>query len=594
MNQSAKNTSVQPGRTSAFSKRSIGLLADWFDEHYQLAILRTAAEAVGQRGSSLLAFAGGIPGSKTRHSDRRQLAYDLIDPGNVEGAILLAGTMVNELGTEGLERLVKRLDGLPLCTIGIELPGVPSILVDNQSGIDQAMSHLVDRHAARRVAFIRGPSKNKEAESRFAAYKSALERANIAYDEELVFQGDFLRHSGRDAVAHWLSKGIALDAIIAANDEMAVGASYQLSQSGKSVPGDVALVGFDDLDAARTNTPPLTSVRQPLSDLAVAAVRTIMDQILGREVPRMQVMQAHLVIRESCGCSLRLSSTGQGLHPDSSRALEKGFAAAFAKRRQSLKAELQRAARGEFQGLGQWEDQLLDAFAAHLQGEKLDFLEQLAQYVATVANAGGDVRRWHDVVSAFRRVALPCCGADFELRATAEDILQDARMATADAVERFEARKRVELERFARRLVSVGSALAGAFDLQQWSNAVKQELPKLGVTACYVAAYEPMTINPRAGSTERATLVAAFDSQLQIDYHRESFDLQSLAPVSVWPPARQHRFIALPLFHAGVDLGFTLVECNDAPGTVLEAVREQLSIGLYGSLLAQRNAAEAG
>src|SRR5690606_28594521 len=128
--------------------------------------------------------------------------------------------------------------------------------------------------------------------------------------DALVFQGDFLRHSGRSAVSHWLSKGIQIDAIIAANDEMAVGAAYELTRSGKSVPGDVALVGFDDLDAARTATPPLTSVRQPLPDLAVAAVRTIMDQILGREVPRMQVMQTHLVIRESCGCSLRLSSTG--------------------------------------------------------------------------------------------------------------------------------------------------------------------------------------------------------------------------------------------------------------------------------------------
>jgi hypothetical protein len=141
-------------------------------------------------------------------------------------------------------------------------------------------------------------------------------------------------------------------------------------------------------------------------------------------------------------------------------------------------------------------------------------------------------------------------------------------------------------------LVSVGSALTGAFDVGQWSRAVREELPKLGVTACYVAAYEPMGLTPRTSRAEQATLVAAFDSRLQVDFHQESFALEALAPVSVWPPARQHRFILLPLFHAGVDLGFTLIECNDAPGTVLEAVREQLSIGLYGSMLARVHAGQ--
>jgi DNA-binding LacI/PurR family transcriptional regulator len=565
------------------------LLADWFDENYQLAILRTAEDAVAQRGSSLLAFGGGIPGSHTRASEHRALAFDLIDPRNVDGAILLAGTMVNELGTEAVEKLIERLDGLPLCAIGIEVPGVPSILVDNQAGTDQAMTHLVDRHKARRVAFIRGPNKNKEAESRFAAYRAALERANISYDDKLVYQGDFLKGTGRSAVAHWLAKGIAPDAIFAANDEMALGALHELNKSGKSVPNDVALVGFDDMEGAANATPPLTTVRQPLQDLAVGAVRTIMDQILGRDVPKLQVMQTHFVLRESCGCTLRLSSTGQSLHPDSSRTpIADTFAEAFARRRQSLKAELQRAARGQFQGLGAWEDKLIDAFAEHLTGEHAEFLEQLSQCVSTIASAGGDVARWHDVVSAFRRYSIPCCGADLELRATAEDLLQDARMATANAVERHDARKRMELERFSQQLVSVGSALAGSFDLAELSTTIETRLPKLGVTACYVAVYEPFTLEGHESLPEKAHLVAAFDSELEIEATAAPFDVRQIAPSPNWPPARLYRFVALPLFHKNVDLGFALIECHDSPGAVLEAVREQLSIALYGALLAQR------
>ena len=70
--------------------------------------------------------------------------------------------------------------------VGVELPGVPSIVIDNQSGIHQAMTHLVDRHSCQRIGFIRGPQQNKEAESRFEAYCAALERAGLTYDDALV------------------------------------------------------------------------------------------------------------------------------------------------------------------------------------------------------------------------------------------------------------------------------------------------------------------------------------------------------------------------------------------------------------------------
>ncbi len=550
--------------------------------------LKVAQEAVNQRGSSLLAFAGGIPGSIKRGSDKRAAVFDVVGTSNIDGAILLAGTMVNELGTEALEKLLERLDGVPLCAIGIEVPGVPSILVDNQAGINQAMTHLVEHHKASKVAFIRGPNKNKEAESRFAAYKASLAQANIAFDERLVFQGDFLQSSGKHAVAHWLSEQVKPDAIIGANDAMALGALHQLNKNGMSVPGDVALIGFDDLPVAQNATPPLTTVRQPLRDLAVAAVRTIMDQITGREVPRLQVMQTHLVVRESCGCALRLSSTGQSLNPpDSSRGTQQSvaFPAAFAAGQPALKAELQRSARGEFQVLGSWEEKLIAAFSDQVTGGKSEFVERLEKYVGAVAAAGGDVRRFHDVVTAFRRIAVPCCGNDWDLRGVAEDLLQAARLTVANAVEREQARDRIALEHSSHTLVSVGAQLAGSFDLAELQQVVSQRLHELGVTACYVSVYEPFTLE-RAGKPEKARTVAVFDAEVELHPIATPFDSHQLAPPELWPPARLHRFVTLPLFWKELELGIALVECDASSGAVLEAVREQLSIGLYGALLA--------
>ena len=108
-----------PDARPAKTAKTLCLLADWFDEHYQETIRQTAEDAVHQRGANLLSVAGGIPGSVTRDSHKRHAAFELIDRSNVDGAILLAGTMVNELGTSGLEGLLEKLRGLPLCSIGV-------------------------------------------------------------------------------------------------------------------------------------------------------------------------------------------------------------------------------------------------------------------------------------------------------------------------------------------------------------------------------------------------------------------------------------------------------------------------------------------
>lgn len=580
--------------TSVYTNRTISLLADWFDEYYQETIRRTAEEAVGQRGSTLLSFAGGIPGSLTRDSQQRHAVFDLMRRENLDGAILLAGTMVNELGSQGLTELLERLRGIPLCSIGVEIKDVPSILVDNQSGVDRALTHLVEHHECQRIAFIRGPAKNKEAESRFLAYQEGLQRLGIKRDAALVFQGDFLSASGEAAVAHFIKTRSIPDAIIAANDEMALGALSALTSAGKSVPGDVRLVGFDDLERSRLTTPPITTVRQPLRDLAIAAVRTIMDQILGREVPRLQVLQTQLVVRESCGCSMRLSSTGRSQFPEPNTLGEQSFATAFDAQQQSLRAELARAARGEFHSLGSWEEGLITALREDIGGGQVRFTDELSKRIAQVANSGGDMSRWHDIITAFRRVAVPSCGGDAPLRARAEDTLHEARLLTAHAVERAEAQKRITAEKFTRSLQRAGAAIAGSFDVAALDVAVREHLPGLGIVACYISAYAPVEQIDSAPLTE-ARLLCGYDPQHESGIvEPAAFPSTSLTPPSVWPFARAHRLTVLPLFLRDKQLGFALVESHGVAGSVIEMVRAQLSIALYGIVLYRAYMAKPG
>src|SRR6185295_10991411 len=138
------------------------------------------------------------------------------------------------------------------------------ILIDNLSGMTALLRHVISEHGCRRVAFIGGTPSNPDTEVRLAAYRSALAEAGLPFDSRLVRFGDFVRRSGDIAMSDLLASGTAPEAVVAANDGMALGALSALERHGLRVPEDVALTGFDDLSMARLNDPPLTTVAQTL------------------------------------------------------------------------------------------------------------------------------------------------------------------------------------------------------------------------------------------------------------------------------------------------------------------------------------------
>src|SRR5262249_37759955 len=158
----------------------------------------------------------------------------------------LGCALSNQLGTAAVEGLVRGWAPLPLASVGLGLPGVPSILLDEAPGMRQALEHLVVRHGCRRVAFIRGPAVNAEAERRYAVYRGVLEEHGLPLAPELVCDGTFLLGAGRAAVSTLVDERKAdFDALVAANDYMALGALAALQERGIQIPSDVALVGFD-------------------------------------------------------------------------------------------------------------------------------------------------------------------------------------------------------------------------------------------------------------------------------------------------------------------------------------------------------------
>ena len=200
------------------------------------------------------------------------------------------------------DMLIKHLldNQIPFVVVGTHSdPRVNSVDVDNQQGAYMAVEHLIQL-GRRRIATITGPLNNFSAEQRKQGYLDALRAHGLAVDASLIQTGSFSEASGYECMRNLLP--LNPDAVFVASDVMASGALRAAREQGILIPGELALAGFDDLPLAAVTDPPLTTIHQPIRQMGIQAVRTLIDVLeQGPEPARRAVLNTQLVIRKSCG-----------------------------------------------------------------------------------------------------------------------------------------------------------------------------------------------------------------------------------------------------------------------------------------------------
>jgi DNA-binding LacI/PurR family transcriptional regulator len=233
-------------------------------------------------------------------------------------SVLLNKVIVTEAGW--LERIIQshRADGLlllgqstqhdalnavsgtyrPMVVWGAHLPGQRYCAVgsDNVEGGRLAVAHLA-ASGRKRIAFFGAPDA-PEAIQRLEGYRKGLAEAGLAFDPALVFPTPYTLEEAQVAVADILATGVAFDAVFAFSDVIALAAMGAVTEAGKTVPGEVAVVGFDDIVLARHSSPPLTTVRQDLAFGARAMVDLLFRRMAGEDASSTQA-PVELVVRGS-------------------------------------------------------------------------------------------------------------------------------------------------------------------------------------------------------------------------------------------------------------------------------------------------------
>jgi len=564
---------------------TVGVLVDWLKDLYQSAVFAGLVDAARSRDVNLTVFAGGLLGAPANEGVYRNFVFDLCTARNVDGVVLMAGAIGNHLGTLAVEQLAQRLSPLPMVSLAVALPGVPSLLLDEAPGMRQALEHLVVRHGCRRIAFIRGPSVNAEAERRYALYRAVLEEHGLPLDPALICEGTFNKGAGPAAIKTLLDeRQVDFDAVVACNDIMALAAMAALQERGIEVPSDVAVIGFDDLEAARFAAPPLTTVRQPMYQQGATALDLLLAQLDGQQFAAQTQTAAQLVVRQSCGC---LSGTDR---PGRSGPVTRTATAVdtlLSEHGDALRAQMVQSVHGADAGLAPgWDAQLLDAFQAELRGAGAGlFSTTLDGLLAVAARAGADVAAWHGVVSALRRLVLPALTGDATRWLLAEDLWHEARVAIGNFSEAAQAQRRLNIEALARTLAESSAALLAIHDVPLLLRALADQLARLDIPGAWLALFhraEPGAARLALAYDEAAPNGVALS--LPGD-DAPSFAAEELVPAAVRPSGRRLTMVVEPLFFNARPLGFLVLELGPREGLVYGSLAEQVSSALEGARL---------
>lgn len=280
------------------SKRmcSIALVVPDVLDPFYAGIIAGVDQVTRQHGYSLLLY--------ITHSDRQRESSALAEAteGRYDGTIFFR----RQLPTDELQAAID--SGVPMVLLTRHEPSlvVDCVRVDDVDGGYRATAFLIGL-GHRRIAFIGGPADQHETRDRFAGYEKALQSHGLAHHPDWIWPGGFSEDDGRRAAEAMvqLPDEARPTAVFAANDRMAIGFIYRLKELGLSVPQQVSVIGYDDIEPCQYVVPRLTTIRQPTHAMGARAAELLIRKLRGEPSrPKEIILKTELVVRDSCALTV--------------------------------------------------------------------------------------------------------------------------------------------------------------------------------------------------------------------------------------------------------------------------------------------------
>jgi AraC-like DNA-binding protein/ABC-type sugar transport system substrate-binding protein len=486
---------------------------------------------------------------------------------NTDGLIV-----VNPLHVPARSRDMQTLitAGHPVLFVGAGEQG-PTIAADNASGVLDAIDHLVT-HGHRRIAFIAGSPEDVDGDSgdRLRAYQTALQTYGIVADSRLVAYGRHVYATGYTAMGEILDGGAPFTAVLASNDESALGAMQALTESGRRIPQDVAVIGFDDRPESAVHTPALSSVRIPLFRMGYRAVELLAQIIAGNTAPAEPVrIPTRLVPRASCGCGrnhrcadLPNLTVRPEVVPDQeawrAAAVQPMTAAVFAETQGVVEAEVEACCR-----------RLVDALAAVIaQRDPAVFYEALDTILEDGAFEQEDAYAWQAAIRVLQQASGP--------HVPSPELFDRARVAISEYMQRQHRQFVVNQQRNLHRLGVLTAQLSMALDETQVFTILARHVPAIGIGRAWVALFD---CGNTTGELTRCRLHSITTPEQPVVHCRSRDFPSSGLPLSSEP----FSLALLPLLSPRGQLGFVAFESDHIE--LYGAIVQQLAAALHAAQL---------
>ena len=522
------------------TRKMIGVFTAELNDAYQAKVWRGIESRTRERGIGVVSFLGSRIDSPVVSEFTANFAYRIVDPDNIGGLIVISSAIATFIEPSKLPDLLTAGPGIPKVSIGLKIPGVPTVVSDGSNGIAEIVRHLAEKHGRRRFALISGPPYHDEAEERKIAFYQALSRAGLAFDERLSMPGLFMPESGIDAVRQLIAQNIPFDAVVCMNDRMAIGAIEALRQAGIQVPDDVAVVGFDNIEEAVYVTPPLTTVEQPLFELGESAVDLVCDLIEGGK-PQDIVLTCNPVIRESCGCmSWRTYNLDCSEMPVLATDAE----------RKAVDIMCGMIRRGDFDG----------------------FITELKRSLDQNALEGGDPARWNDYLSVIRQKVFP----SNECNGIPVAYLEFARVLVGETENRLQAARRIAAGKRYTSLRSISASLVGTFEKSVMLERLKAGLTRIGIKNGYLVLFDE-----KAPLSKWARLLMSFDDDsCTLSRTGIRFKTSHILPPDMDESWKSRHWVLGPLVYQDEPLGYMLLPGGAEEPAIYDSLREELASSL--------------
>jgi DNA-binding LacI/PurR family transcriptional regulator len=561
-------------------RKTIALIIDALSGmgSYQEDIWHGVVKAVKATGNNLLIFPGGSIDTRpdNKYEYNRNIVYEIIKNDNIDGIILTGGTIGNFVSHERFEKYIQRFNHIPMVSISASLKGIPNIMVDNETGFEKMISHLIVDHQYREIAYISGPEGSEDALRRLRVFKSVLAKNDIPFNDKLFFWGTFIEPSGHEAIRLWLDqRKLQFRAVVAANDNMAIGALKELVLRGIKVPSQVAVAGFDDVVEAGVINPGLTTIRQPVQ-LQVEKAVEILNQMLEGKYPDELIINidTELVIRKSCGCT--------GGEQESSETI-------VIKEDASNQELLETFVRNVTQYCMDENEintikKLFVNFIDELQEKhKNIFLLGWEEFVNNHLNENKDILIINKCLATFHE-AVKYLEKSKEI--LAENLISKAQNRLMEIVSRIEAKKRTQAESLSHNISIIGMRLAASFDIGELTDIIAQVMPTLDIKNFIFSLYKD-----NQKPLEAVSIICRYRDGERFQLPKEGLILpaQQIVNMEFLSDQNQVNYVVYPLYFREEQLGLFLIELAPDYGFVYETIFSQVCTSIEGALLVDRN-----